>query len=360
MPGCRRCWRRRWSSTRRVRSAPGRGVAALAGAVAFSLIGSTGAYASASVPFPSVFEPLCTPTDPGLAEQSGMTSLGDRIFAIGDSGNDEVILELDFDCNVHQRIPVPIDPYDIEDMGSHQESLILADTGDNVRARETVAVITVDPESGVGALHRLTYPDGAHDAESVLVDPSGQVFIVTKELFGPSGVYTPASGQSIAELAEPGPTPLTSVGTVATGDASTQGLNSVMVTGGAVSGDGSVLALRSYTDVYLYRIGADGIGAALTQSEPLRIPTPDQPQGESVTFTEAGDLVIGSEAGTGALPPLYILRGVVGSMIADDADTAADSGSNSRVGWGVWGASGIAAAVVVGGGLLVRARRSPT
>ncbi|MCJ0902704.1 hypothetical protein [Rhodococcus sp. ARC_M6] len=277
-----------------------------------------------------------------------MVALGERIFAIGDSGNDEVVIEMDFDCAVRGRIPVPIDPYDVEDLASHGGLLILADTGDNRRARETVALLTLDPESADGTLRRLTYPDGPHDAEAVLVDPNGRLFVVTKELLGPSSVYTPEGGQTISGLAEPGPTPLTRVGTVRTGDTSTGGFNSVMFTGGAVAADGSVLALRSYTDVYLYlyRIGDDGIGAALTESEPLRVPTPHQPQGESMMFTDGGDLVIGSEAQGGALPPLYVMRGVVDGMAPDDAAAAEDATSTASNGVVLWGGIGIVTVVL--------------
>ena len=323
------------------------------------LSGSAGAQANTPVPEAGVFEPLCTPTDPGLEELSGMVTVGDRIYAVGDSGNDEVVLELDADCVVHNRIPVPVDPYDIEDLAYHDGSLILADIGDNLRTRETVAFITLDLESGSGSLHRATYPDGPHDAEAALVDRNGRVFVVTKELFGTSSIYTPVQGQTISALAEPGPTPLMRVGTLSTGD----GSSASMFTGGAVSPDGSVVALRNYSDVYLYRVGDEGIGAALTEGQPLRIPTPYQPQGESVTFTDAGDLVIGSESRGGALPPLYVLRGAAATLASQDdgayvadisaGDQVAEEPSNAAV----WGIVGGVIVLAIGGGLFVRIRK---
>lgn len=324
--------------------------AAATGALVVLLSGSAGAQSNTPVPETGVFEPLCTPTDPGLEELSGMVAVGNRIYGVGDSGNDEVVLELDTDCVVRNRIPVPIDPYDIEDLAWYDGSLILADIGDNLRTRETVAFITLDPTSGSASLHRATYPDGPHDAEAVLVDRSGRVFVVTKELFGTSSIYTPAQGQSISALAEPGPTPLTRVGTLSTGD----GTAASMFTGGAVSADGSVVALRNYSDVYLYRVGEKGIGAALTEGRPLRIPTPYQPQGESVTFTEAGDLVIGSESKGEALPPLYVLRGAVEMALASqNGESAGEESSNAAV----WGIAGGVVVIAIGGGLLVRFRR---
>ncbi|MGG7099376.1 hypothetical protein [Rhodococcus sp. 24CO] len=332
---------------------------AAAGAMIVLLSGSAGAQSNTPVPEAGVFEPLCTPTDPGLEELSGLVAVGNRIYAVGDSGNDDVVLELDTDCVVRKRIPVPIEPYDVEDLASYDGSLILADIGDNLRTRETIAFITLDLASGSASLHRATYPDGPHDAEAVLVDRSGRVFVVTKELFGTSSIYTPAQGQSLSALAEPGPTPLTRVGTLSTGD----GTAASMFTGGAVSTDGSVVALRNYSDVYLYTVGDEGIGAALTEGQPLRISTPYQPQGESVTFTAAGDLVIGSESKGGALPPLYVMRGAVEKALASQnsesyvADISAGESREESSNAAVWGIGGAVVALAIGGGVLVRVRK---
>ncbi len=45
--------------------------------------------------------------------------------------------------------------------------LWLADTGDNLRAAvDDGGAPALDSASGDGQLHRLTYPDGPHDAEA--------------------------------------------------------------------------------------------------------------------------------------------------------------------------------------------------
>ncbi len=68
--------------------------------------------------------------------------------------------------------------------------LYLADIGDNARARERdrrlprarAAAGRVAPSAPAERL-RLRYPDGAHDAEALLVDPrTGTLVIVTKDL----------------------------------------------------------------------------------------------------------------------------------------------------------------------------------
>ncbi|WFR71472.1 hypothetical protein P9209_21400 [Prescottella defluvii] len=63
---------------------------------------------------------------------------------------------------------------------------------------------------------------------------------------------------------------------------------STLVTGGAVSADGTVAALRTYTDVYLYSAPDGNLVRALTTTTPVRVALPNQPQGEAIAFTPDG------------------------------------------------------------------------
>ncbi|MCK0092172.1 hypothetical protein HCA61_14065 [Rhodococcus sp. HNM0563] len=349
----------------------GAGVVAVV-ALACALPGAALAEAdTAGVPvaeFPS--ENLCTPDDPALDELSGLAAVGGRLFATPDAGVDESVVELDLDCTVMQRFPVPVDPYDIEDLAAGPDGrLWLADIGDNTSARQTVALISLDPDSGAGDLYRLTYPDGPRDAEAVLVSASGEPVIVTKTLFGASGVYRPARGRALEQLATPGPTPLEKVGSLALGPTDTPGgplpgASSTLITGGAVSPDGTVAAVRTYTDVYLFHAPDTDLVAALTAGPALRIPVPDEPQGEAVAFTSSGDLVTGSEAVvqggtlTEARPPIRVWRGVTDHF---GAKPVSDTESNSDSYAGPIGvAAGVAVLVAVGAVILrfLRTRRS--
>jgi hypothetical protein len=67
------------------------------------------------------------------------------------------------------------------------------------------------------------------------------------------------------------------------------------VTGGAVAPDGRHLALRTYTDAYVWTLsGSDVVGALAT--DPVRTALPDSPQGEAISFTADGTaLLVGSE-----------------------------------------------------------------
>lgn len=278
--------------------------------------------------------PLCTPTDPVLDELSGLAVLGGRVFATPDAGAEETVVELDAECGVVRRIPPPVDPYDVEDLAAGPDGrLWLADIGDNTASRPTIALISVDPDDGTGELHRLTFPDRAHDAETVLVGADGIPLIVTKSLFGASEIHRPVGGRTITDLDSPGPTALEQVGTLSLGPTETPGgpipgASSTLVTGGAVAADGTVAAVRTYTDVYLFHAPDGDLAAALTAGPDLRLPVPGEPQGEAVAFTADGDLLTGSEAvlTDGAVterPPIRVWHGITG-LFPGDAVTPAD------------------------------------
>ena len=144
-----------------------------------------------------------------------MGMIDDALFAIGDSGTDEQMARLDRDCAVADWLTVPVDPYDIEDLAIHDGSIWLSDTGDNRRARDTVALTRMDPADGTGELHRLTFPDGRHDVEALVVEPGGRPVLVTKEFSAAAGIYAP--DVAVDALPSPGPTPLRRVGEIALG-----------------------------------------------------------------------------------------------------------------------------------------------
>ena len=90
------------------------------------------------------------------------------------------------------------DAVDWEDMARDGDRLYLADIGDNARSRDHVDVYETAVPDGSGPTtlpatrHRLRYPDGAHDAEALLVR-DGRIFVVVKS--GDGAVYAaPDSG----------------------------------------------------------------------------------------------------------------------------------------------------------------------
>lgn len=284
-----------------------------------------------------IFEPLCTPAVPGLEELSGMTVIGDTWYAMGDSGTDEQLAVLNSQCGLERWIPNPVDPFDTEDVTSHDGTLWLADIGDNARKRPTIALVRMNPADGAGELHRLTYPDAAHDAEALLIDGRGRPVIVTKQFSGVAGIYSTAGDLSVDQLPSPGPVALEKRGELAR----------ELITGGAVSADGRVAALRDYSNAYLYPVRDGDIVAALTTEQPVVVPIPQQPQGESIAFTASGDLIAGSESGgdTRPIPPLLVLRGAAGLVVPLEPVAApGDSPGRSSMWW--WAAGAVALAAV--------------
>lgn len=277
-----------------------------------------------------VVRELCTPGGSELAELSGLAADGDRWFAVSDGGTElRVVVLRPSDCQVLDEITAEVDPYDVEDLALAADgTLWLADTGDNELHRSTVALHRLT-QDGDTSLYRLTYPDGPHDAEALLLDRAGVPYVVTKEL-GAARVYRP-----VGVLTEPGPTRLEQIATVRLEPTDTPGgpvgaVGSVLITGGAVSSDGHVVALRTYTDAYLFSAPGGDVVAALAGA-PVRIRLPDEPQGEALALTPDGTLLSGSEApsgsealsGAGGAAPIRAVPGAV-ALVASPASAPED------------------------------------
>ena len=118
--------------------------------------------------------------------------------------------------------------------------------------------------------------------------------VVTKSV-GVAGIYQPEG-----PLRGEGPIPLVHVADLALPTSTTQGgpvggLGTRTVTGGAVSADGRVVALRTYTDAWLFPVPDGGGVADALRGTPVQVPLPGEPQGEAVAFAADGTLLSGSE-----------------------------------------------------------------
>lgn len=317
--------------------------------------------APAPVPAPEV---RCTVTDDALAELSGLAAVDGDVWAMADGGREVRVHRLDpGTCEIVETRTGDVDPYDAEDLAVGPGGEVwVADTGDNELDRETVAVVVLD---GDGArLHRLTYPDGPHDAEALLVDADGVPYVVTKEVGRPAGVYRTAGPPDGV-----GPTPLEKVADVTLPASTTEGgpiggLGSRTVTGAAATADGTVVALRTYTDAWLFAV-PDGDLAAALSGTPVQVPLAGEPQGEAVAFEADGTLLSGSETRGGEPGELRAVAGAAALVAGPAADPPADTpAAGTPPGpapeWlpGLVGA-GVAAGLLVlaGAGLALRARR---
>ncbi|MCU1693392.1 MAG: hypothetical protein JWM64_2483 [Frankiales bacterium] len=236
-----------------------------------------------------------------LDEVSGVAAGVQGTWVLEDSGNPPVLTRLDARARPVARVRLPVQARDWEDLAAAPDargrpSLWVADTGDNRSVRERVTVLRVAEPSGSSpgpvTTYRFTYEDGPHDAEALLVLPGAtRVAVVTKGLTG-STVYT-------AALDATGPQVLRRVADVRLRPSGATGgpagpFGGVLVTGGAVSPDGSRLVLRTYTDVHEWPLLPD-LAATFAQS-PVRSTLPTSPQGEAVSYTRDGQgLLVASE-----------------------------------------------------------------
>jgi len=310
---------------------------------------------------PAAPQARCVVTDDRLAELSGMLVDDGAVWAMGDGGRAVTVHRLDDDCAVAQTRTAEIDPFDAEDLALGPEGEYwVSDTGDNERSRETVAAIVL-PARGEARLHRFTYPDGPHDAEAMLVDADGVPFVITKEVGAPPGVYRPA-----APPQGRGPFPLERVAQVSLPPSDTEGgpiggVGTRTVTGAAMSAEGDVVALRTYTDAWLFPVSDGDIAAALAGS-PTRIPLPGEPQGEAVAFEADGTLLSASEARVepGELRAVPGAAALAGRPGPPPADPVADPGAPPAPEWLpalLGGGVTVGVLVLLAAALSLRARR---
>jgi hypothetical protein len=268
----------------------------------------------------------CTLDDERLAEASGLVAEPGGTFAVvNDSGNASTVYVLDDRCAVIGEREVPEKGRDVEDLARGADgTLWIADIGDNGRRRSSVAVLRLAPD-GAETVSRFAYPDGAHDAESLLVPGDDRPVIVTKDLSGRSGVY-------VAEQA-PGdsdePQPLRRAGEVLVPGEAITSVGSGTYTGGAISADGRVVALRTYTDAWLYpapggTATAEDVVTALA-SPPVRVPLSGEVQGEALAFAPDGTLLATGETPSGERPaPLLAVPGA--TTLATEGTPATSAG----------------------------------
>ncbi|WP_107076278.1 hypothetical protein [Micromonospora sp. MH33] len=133
--------------------------------------------------------------DSRLTEISGMVATDDGFVVVNDSADEEPrrrIFFLDRECAVVRTVPYPSRPRDTEDLAMGVDGTIwAADIGDNNRSRQAIAVWTLAPGADRPVLHRMTYPDGPHDAEALLLTGDGRPLIVTNRAATPPSTPRP-------------------------------------------------------------------------------------------------------------------------------------------------------------------------
>jgi hypothetical protein len=147
------------------------------------------------------------------------------------------------------------------------------------------APVTAASQGGPHALAdwkvlRFTYPDGPHDAETLMVDPvTSDILIVTKESNGNSGVYR-AAGNTPADK----PTVLEKIANI---QFATSG-QGAQATAGDISPTGDRVIIRTYTAILIWVREPGPTLAATFAKPPKTLPSPNERQGEGLTFSADG------------------------------------------------------------------------
>jgi hypothetical protein len=221
---------------------------------------------------------VASPTQPGV------------LWAHNDSGDRARILALRSDGSLGASLDVAgAEATDWEDIAvGPGGDLLLADIGDNRSARKDIDIYRVreprvdggPPATATATRLRLTYPDGPHDAETLLADRrTGEIVVVTKRLDGRSGVYV---AQAPARD-EPGEAVLRHTGDLRLGLGG-------LATAGDVSGDGRTVAIRTYTALYAWARKPGASLAATLRRKPCvgSAQLGREGQGESLALSRDG------------------------------------------------------------------------
>lgn len=237
--------------------------------------------------------------DPRITESSGIAPslLEDNVYyTFNDSGDTARFFKFNSKGQVLHTFAVPnATNVDWEDMAAAKLDgkpyLFFGDIGDNAGRRSSITIYRVPEPTGSDApadqIYTLKYPDGSHNAETLLVNPlSGDITIVTKAALHPAGIYfLPHPVQSGTY----GLTKLTDI------DVNAYMREAKLITGGAWSQDGRYVVIRTYLGAYEFS-GDNPL--AWFEEKPRFVRTNLELQGEGITYTRKGDAFVTTSEGS--------------------------------------------------------------
>ena len=244
----------------------------------------------------------------GLPEASGVAASRKSagvLWSHNDSG-EPVIVAVGTDGATKGRVRVAgasVSDWEDIDVGPCPggSCVYIGDIGDNNAKRGSITIYRVpEPEPGVASSTnaesmRLTYPDGARDAEALIVLPDGAMLVVSKGEKSSVGVYR------VAAFRDGGTARMENVATIAAGKGSAGVARENRITGGSASRDGRWIALRSLSSLAFYDASELGAGKVreVFRSDVSGV---GEPQGEGVSFGDDGTMWLSSEGGGKSKP----------------------------------------------------------
>jgi hypothetical protein len=246
--------------------------------------------------------PVVKTVNPIIEEGSGIVDSKKNpgyLWVQEDSGNPPELYLLRYNGVTLKKIYIKNSSNrDWEDIALSGSDLYIADIGDNQQVypeytiyRVPEPLLTMDTASSNKAI-KFKYPDGSHDAEAFLIDPTTKdIYIITKRDV-PAGVYKLSY-------------PYNSLNTVIL----VTTLPLFGITGAALSTSGKEIIIRTYLNLFHFsRPSGQSIEQAL-KGKYKSLPYVTEPQGEAVTFTidNSGFFTL-SEKGLSAGVNLYFYK----------------------------------------------------
>jgi hypothetical protein len=284
---------------------------------------------------PPAPDPVFHFTDPEITESSGLVARDGLVVTMNDSGDSNRVFTVD--PATGDTVGVTRwqgEATDIEALAPAGKGEVwVGDIGDNTGSRDHVEVARVPVGRGDREVHaptyRLVYPDGPHDAETLLVDPAtGRLYVVAKEFIG--RLYAAPD-----DLDPDGPNRLTAVDEVLG-----------IATDGTFTPDGKHLVLRNYGQAAVYTWpGLQRVA---------QVDLPRQPQGEGIAISESGEVLVSSEGAGAEVLRVELPLGEQPSAPAPHDERAPVQVEEQRS-WWPWALGGVAGVVMVG--VLLRSLR---
>lgn len=262
--------------------------------------------------------------DPAIKESSGLVasrSTPGFFWTHNDSGDGPFIYAFDSSGAAKGVWRVSgASAFDWEDMSagpglfSGQNYLYIGDIGDNSERRSEIVVYrVVEPKISASnsgssktkpavtesaeAIH-LKYPDGKHDAETLMVHPvTGSIFIVTKIPFANPGIY-----QASPPFSSDGPTTLQRLG-----ELDVPSLLGGIITGGDISPDGRRVAFCDYMQAYEIVLSAGAPFESIWKQPLQPITLGQRKQGEAIAYRLDGKALLATSEGLRA-PLIQVTR----------------------------------------------------
>jgi len=278
--------------------------------------------------------------DPAIVEASALVVLGGGLFATtNDSGDTGRVFVVDRAGRTVGVTHWEQSPRDVEALAPATTAgqVWVGDIGDNSASREHIQVARIPVGRGewtvTPTVYTLVYPDGAHDAETLLCDPAtGRLYVATKGWLGGTLYAAPAH-------------------LVAGHDNRLKPIARVMpmATDGTFLPGGRVVLVRGYFSATTY--------AWPSMDKIAAFPLPRQPQGEGVGVARDGTVWLSSEGVRSQVIPFRLPANALPPG-PDSTPTPSTDDAEPRVGapsptdgtgqsWWPWALGGVAGAGIV-------------